>query len=496
MRDKELRGFEFILIANQTLSIFKLSDPKVINDIPWLKFLDDNYFLSVWAFFVCFKGYYRIYGIRINIISVILAEICILLQEYNIISYSFRYQNMMAGLTFVLFSMVVYYAFPVLRQVSITGIFKNIGFVSNEILGTQVSVFYPSDEKYSKNTDVIYMPYPSYFDTFHFIFQRQLGIRIAPPKWLIKISGQPMVMRLMGVINNANLKILNSKMPIVVYSHGLSSNRNYQAGFCKDLASKGCIVISLQHKDEEYLEKLSVSPKEVDFVNSMHQAVIRRKKQAKQILDFAFDKNKLATLFKNSEQILKSGSLQLNGKAIICGHSYGTQTAVLCGLDDDRIFATVSLDPVMNIFDLPAFKPLIKKQVNKPFLVLCSDNFNKYYPWYKQKEDLSKWLSNNTNSKKQLLALRMKNTEHVDMIDAALFYPRELQIVRKDIYSPNTVSMNLIMINKLAEFFIFESLQNSPQTIDCQRVLNKFDDMCKNAIKEANPLEVIKNLFY
>ncbi|KAL4489998.1 hypothetical protein ABPG72_009297 [Tetrahymena utriculariae] len=464
MRDKELRGFEFILIANQMLSIFKLSDPKVINDIPWLKFLDDNNF--------SFR-YYRIDGIRINIISVILTEICILLQEYNIISYSFRSYNMMAGLTFVLFSMVVYYAFPVLRQVSITGIFKNIGFVSNEILGTQVSVFYPSDEKYAKNTDVTYMPYPSYFDTFHFIFQRQLGIRIAPPKWLIKISGQPMAMRLMGVINNANLKILNSKMPIVVYSHGLSSNRNYQAGFCKDLASQGCIVISLQHKDKEYLEKLSVSPKEVDFVNSMHQAVIRRKEQVKQIFDFAFDKNKLVTLFNNSEQILKFGSLQLNDKAITCGHSYGAQTAVLCGLDDDRIFATFSLDLVMNIFDLPAFKPLIEKLVQQAVFGIM----------FRQLQQILSLL----------LALRMKNTEHVDMIDAALIQPRELQIVRKDIYSPNTVSMNLIMINKLAEFFIFESLQNSPQTIDCQRVLNKFDDMSKNAIKEANPLEVIKN---
>ncbi|EAS02085.1 platelet-activating factor acetylhydrolase plasma/intracellular protein (macronuclear) [Tetrahymena thermophila SB210] len=492
MKDKELRGFEFILIANQMLSIFKLSEPKVINDIPWLKFLDDYQFLSIWAFLICFIGYYKIDGIRINVITVILAEICIILQEYNIISYGYRSYNMMAGLTFVLLSMIVYYTFPVLRLLLTTGTFKNIGFVYKEISGTEVSVFYPTDEKYAKKYDVSYMPYPGYFDTLNFIFKRQLGIRIAPPKWLIKISGQVMVKKMMGVINNANLKILSSKMPIVIYSHGLSSNRNYSASFCKDLASKGCIVISLQHKDEDYLEKISLPPKELDFVNAMHQAMIRRKEQVKQVLDFAFDKNKLATLFKNQEQITAFNSLKLNDKAIICGHSYGGQTAVLCGLDDDRIFATIALDPVMSIFDLPSFKPLIERQVNKPFLVLTSDNFNKNFGWYKQKEGLSKWLSHNTNSKNLLLASRMKNTYHVDYIDAALFQPRELQILRKDVYSPNTVSMNLIMINKLAEFFIFEALK-SPENFDSQKILDKFDDMCKNAIKETNPLEIIQN---
>ncbi|KAL4488778.1 hypothetical protein ABPG72_016431 [Tetrahymena utriculariae] len=493
MKDKELRGFEFILIANQMLSIFKLSELQVVNEFLWLKFLDEYYFLSIWAFFICFIGYYRIDGIRINLITIILAEICIVLQEYNIISYNYKSYNMMAGLTFVLLSMIVYYTCPVLRQLLITGTFKNIGFISKKISGTQVSVFYPTDEKYSKNSDVSYMPYPGYFDTIHFIFKRRLGVINAPPKWLFKLSGQVMVKKMMGVINNANLKILSSKMPIVVYSHGLSSNRNYQASFCKDLASKGCIVISLQHQDEDYLENVSLPSKGLDFLNGMNQAVIRRKEQVKQVLDFAFDRNKLATLFKNQEQIQKSNSFQLNDKAIMCGHSYGGQTAVLCGLDDERIFATIALDPVMNIFDLPAFKPLIEKQVNKPFLILTSDNFSKYFGWYKQKEVLSKWMYYNTNSKKLLLALRMKNTEHADYIDAALFQPRELQILRKDVHSPNTVSMNLIMINKLAEFFIFESLLKSQDNFDSQKVLDKFEDMCKNGIKETNPLEVLQN---
>lgn len=66
-----------------------------------------------------------------------------------------------------------------------------------------------------------------------------------------------MAQRLLGVINDAKLKIHKTKVPLVLFSHGISSHKNYSASFCKDLASKGCIVISLSHKDEDFVGKLS-----------------------------------------------------------------------------------------------------------------------------------------------------------------------------------------------------------------------------------------------
>lgn len=66
-----------------------------------------------------------------------------------------------------------------------------------------------------------------------------------------------MARRKMGVINNANLLLHSAEYPLVIFSHGLSSHKNYSASFCKDLASKGCIVVSLAHKDEDYLAKIS-----------------------------------------------------------------------------------------------------------------------------------------------------------------------------------------------------------------------------------------------
>ncbi|KAL4499246.1 hypothetical protein ABPG72_006832 [Tetrahymena utriculariae] len=488
MSDKELRLFELILILKQMIHFLSVLMFQIIKDQSWQKYLDMDLFLSLIVFLVCFIGYCKIDGLRVNIITIIFAEMSIVLEKSNFISTNFRFLNTQLGLLFTLLSTIMYFTFPVLKQVTISGQFR-IGFIQIDISGTQVSIFYPTEEKYKKNSDVNYLPSSDYFDTLHFIIQRSLGFKVALPKWLIKISGQPMAVRQMGVIKNANLKILDTNMQLVIYSHGLSSNRNYQATFCKELASKGCIVISLQHRDEEYLEKVSIPPQQADFVNTMYQATLRRKQQVSQILDFAFDTQKFVHIFQNKE---KNKNLSLNDKVLMCGHSYGGQTAILSALEDDRIFATISLDPVMNIFDLPLFKPLIEKRVNKPFMILCSDNFNKLYPCNQQKEGLSVWISNNKNSKNLLLPLRMRNTEHLDMIDAALFQPRELQIVRKDVYSPNRVTKNITIINKLTEIFIFEVFKNNHQAIDCQRVFENFQQICKDKIKIPNPFEIIK----
>jgi len=53
----------------------------------------------------------------------------------------------------------------------------------------------------------------------------------------------------------------------------------------------------------------------------------------------------------------------------------------------------------------------------------------------------------------------MKNTEHCDFIDIALLQPREMQVFRKDIYSPDTVQLNHMLINKLVELFLAEVMR-------------------------------------
>ena len=53
-------------------------------------------------------------------------------------------------------------------------------------------------------------------------------------------------------LENGNLStdfISEKQLVPVVMSHGLSSNRNWQSGSCRDLASYGFIIFSLDHRD-------------------------------------------------------------------------------------------------------------------------------------------------------------------------------------------------------------------------------------------------------
>ena len=48
--------------------------------------------------------------------------------------------------------------------------------------------------------------------------------------------------------NIAN-KLKGNKLIPVIFSHGLSSNRSLLSGICRDFASHGHVVFSMDHKD-------------------------------------------------------------------------------------------------------------------------------------------------------------------------------------------------------------------------------------------------------
>lgn len=48
----------------------------------------------------------------------------------------------------------------------------------------------------------------------------------------------------MGVIANAKLANLSNKYPFMIFSHAYCSQMNFSAALCRDLASKGVIVIA------------------------------------------------------------------------------------------------------------------------------------------------------------------------------------------------------------------------------------------------------------
>lgn len=178
----------------------------------------------------------------------------------------------------------------------------------------------------------------------------------------------------MGVIFNAKLARLDNTYPVMIYSHGLGSTMNLQASLCKDLASKGVIVIAPHHRDEIYLQNSFKNHGCLtDFLANMNKSVDYRKQYIGHIIDYVLSPSKelLKTLV-NAEEL--TCHFEVRRQIMICGHSYGGLTALLTSLEDPRIHTTIVLDPVMNVFDNNS--DLLKKVYSKPFLILCSDNFH------------------------------------------------------------------------------------------------------------------------
>jgi len=138
-----------------------------------------------------------------------------------------------------------------------------------------MAVFYPTDDQYNPSLDP-----PTLFDSDKSIKSIKFGVNKANsssptarafsgfpsfvkestylnskytkemnttrvPEWLTRFCSKGLFSsRRLGVHPEANLYINpDREMPVMVFSHGLGSHPNLHASLCKDLASKGVIVL-------------------------------------------------------------------------------------------------------------------------------------------------------------------------------------------------------------------------------------------------------------
>lgn len=101
--------------------------------------------------------------------------------------------------------------------------------------------------------DPLYLP-----DIDNFLHNTSFITEIAPielklhhiPLFILTFFVKPLLKKQkMGVHKDANLVVLPHEMSIMLISHGFASHMNLHSSLCRDLASKGVIVISPQHDD-------------------------------------------------------------------------------------------------------------------------------------------------------------------------------------------------------------------------------------------------------
>ncbi len=205
-----------------------------------------------------------------------------------------------------------------------------------------------------------------------------------------------------GVRTNARRDAvpLPGRWPVVVYSPGLGEPRTWGTATAEDLASRGYVVISIDHTWE--------SP-EVEFPDGSVRTMVDpgdpdaflRKALDVRVADTRFVLDALA------------GRLDVSRVGMI-GHSMGGAAAALTMAADPRVVAGVNLDGNLTWFD-GSLMPPAEEGLRGPFLLVGKDGETDTGPgWNAFRAATQGWTAQ----------LRLLGSEHATFTDAAALVPQ------------------------------------------------------------------------
>ena len=136
----------------------------------------------------------------------------------------------------------------------------------------------------------------------------------------------------------------NSKLPVVIFSHGIRGHRNTSSGLLRELASQGFVVYSLDHNDGTAASTFDEKTNETNYyakedmtdMNLWKERIEVRYEEIKDVLNHIHSKPK--DINNNIEYDLD--------RIVIAGHGFGGCTALLTAhRETERISHCVMLDP-------------------------------------------------------------------------------------------------------------------------------------------------------
>ncbi|KAL9963187.1 hypothetical protein ACROYT_G032364 [Oculina patagonica] len=223
-------------------------------------------------------------------------------------------------------------------------------------------------------------------------------------------------------------------LPCVVFSHGLGGNRLLYSTFCCELASQGCLVACVEHRDEsasatyilkekegaeemqeEWIQyhRLKPSYNEFEFRNGQVHKRANECINAHNILEKIQTGDYPRNLLKENSilQQLK-GRLDLNKVAIV-GHSFGGATTLVALAKDKRFRCGVALD----VWMLPVGEDIFNYELDQPLLFVNTQAFHRW----KENMDPLKELINKKPDTRPIIAIRW--TKHMDQCDIPSVLP-------------------------------------------------------------------------
>ncbi|KAF5270186.1 hypothetical protein FQR65_LT05666 [Abscondita terminalis] len=273
----------------------------------------------------------------------------------------------------------------------------------------------------------------------------------------------------------------DTKLKCIVLSHGFASTRFFNSVICNELASRGYLVVALEHRDNSagytyyYANKedakndnrtaLEIKRVElgVGHYETRNAQVNRRARECSKVLDFLINLNN-GTVPYNVMDDLKGdhdfhledlvGKLDLDS-VTMAGHSFGGATALLALSKRKEFRQGILLDPWM--FPIKDEEGLVES-VTQPLLFINTQTFH---------------ISSNVEAMKQLLTSEdrhmytLLSTTHEYQSDSVLVFGSWLNWFMKKLDPHLALQLN----NALALKFL-KQYTNHPETIeDCEKLL-------------------------
>jgi predicted dienelactone hydrolase len=154
--------------------------------------------------------------------------------------------------------------------------------------------------------------------------------------------------------------------PVVIFSPGYGAPRAFYTGLAADLASRGYVVLALDHPFESAVVELAdgrLALPALDLPGG--EAALQRSMAAQQDVRAADIRFALDWLGADAPLALRAAA-DLS-RVAAAGHSFGGAAAALAALRDDRIGAAVNVDGTL-------YGDLAQQSLQVPFLLLESDH--------------------------------------------------------------------------------------------------------------------------
>ena len=262
---------------------------------------------------------------------------------------------------------------------------------------------------------------------------------------------------------NINIaKQSNKKLPILIFSHGITSSRLLHQILFESLASKGYVVFALDHS---YDANISIFPDSTiadyrsDLTGVADSLQIRKKQISTRAKDISFIIDKIEKIQNNKIVSELNNRLDLS-KISVGGHSYGGATAVYASSLDNRIVSCLALDGWFS----PLPDEVISSGIQIPILCIGRPSWeDSDYPL-----NYDKLTTLIDNSKSDKFNIFIKNTLHLDFTDIPIFSPLIRYVMDVGSNPPHT-SIN--SVNNIS-FFFLEKTMNRQFSKSLEKYLN------------------------